>query len=61
MADILITTLTNDQALAFANFLKRAGFDDYYRRAFSEHEAYLMLEASEIIRGELKHAGFDPR
>jgi len=53
--------LTDEQAWAFAEFLKRAGFDDYRRLAVDEDEAYVMRAAGEALRAQLAFAGYAPR
>lgn len=53
--------LTEEQALAFAQFLKRACFSDYRSNAVSQDEAYLMIYAGEVLRKALADAGFAPR
>lgn len=53
--------LTDDQAWAFAEFLKRSTFDDYRGRAVSKEEAYVMIAACEAIRKALADAGYAPR
>ncbi len=53
--------LTDDQAWAFAEFLKRSTFDDYRGRAVSKEEAYVMIAACEAIRKALAEAGYAPR
>lgn len=61
-SDIIITvSLTPKEALAFAQFLKRVGYNNYYENAVSEEETYTMIEAGEKIRNELSKAGFAPR
>lgn len=54
-------TLTDEQAEAFAQFLKRVGLADYRSLATTEEEAYCMLSAGEAIRKSLAEAGFSPR
>lgn len=62
MAKIHIqVTLTDEQAWAFAQFLKRVYFADYRQHATSEAEAYRMVEAGERIRAALAEAGYAPR
>ncbi len=62
MKEITITTTLNDeQAWAFAQFLKRVCFSDYEQRATSQAEAYTMLGAGEEIRESLKEQGYAPR
>ncbi len=53
--------LSADQAWALAQFLKRAGLDDYRRLAVNEAEAYAMRDAGETVRAHLGLAGFAPR
>ena len=53
--------LTDDQAWAFAEFLKRSTFDDYRGRAVSRDEAYTMIAACEAIRKALADIGYAPR
>jgi hypothetical protein len=57
----ITVTLTNTQAWAFAEFLKRVGLADYAALAVDQEEAYRMLSAGEAIRQELAHAGYAPR
>ena len=54
-------TLSEAQAEAFAQFLKRVGLSDYRALAASEVEAYDMLHAGERIRQALADAGYAPR
>ena len=61
-ADPVITVeLSDEQARAFAQFLKRVGHRDYISLAVDDEEAYLMLDAGEVIRRELRQAGYMPR
>ncbi len=53
--------LTEDQALAYAQFLKRVGFSDYMGCAADKDEAYRMVSAGDKIRAGLSSAGFAPR
>ncbi|MDX1252187.1 MAG: hypothetical protein IDH49_08090 [Gammaproteobacteria bacterium] len=53
--------LTEDQALAYAQFLKRVCFSDYMDHAVDKDEAYQMMYAGERIREGLASAGFSPR
>ncbi|MFZ5593701.1 MAG: DUF7706 family protein [Pseudomonadota bacterium] len=53
--------LTEDQALAYAQFLKRVCFSDYRGCAADKDEAYRMVSAGEEIRAGLSSAGFAPR
>jgi hypothetical protein len=53
--------LTDDQAWALAQFLKRVGLDDWRRLAESELDAYVMRSAGEAVRAELARVGYAPR
>ncbi len=53
--------LSSEEALAFAEFLKRAGFTDYRSNAFNDDEAYLMLWAGNKIQKALAERGIAPR
>lgn len=60
--EITITPpMTDSQAQAYAQFLKRVGFSDYMRNAADSAEAYTMIEAGERIRRALAEAGYAPR
>jgi hypothetical protein len=62
MKDVPITvTLSDEQAWAFAQFLKRVCFSDYKDRAASQAEAYTMVGAGEVIREALREQGYAPR
>lgn len=58
---VITVLLSPGQALAYAQFLKRVGLDDYLVLAFDRREAYAMLAAGEVIRQELRQAGYAPR
>ncbi len=58
---VITVILSTQQAWAFAQFLKRVGLDDYRALAVDANEAYLMLDAGEAIRQELRQAGYAPR
>lgn len=58
---ILRIELHEKEAAAFAEFLKRAGFEDYQKNATNKEEVYDMLEAGEKIRAGLSEAGFSPK
>ena len=57
----LTIKLSDDQAEAYAEFLKRVGFSDYRSLSVDHEEAYLMVSAGEAVREELRQVGFDPR
>jgi hypothetical protein len=54
-------TLSDEQAWAFAQFLKRVCFSDYEQRATGQAETYAMLGAGERIRDALSEQGYAPR
>jgi hypothetical protein len=53
--------LTDEQAYALAQYLKRVQYDDFRRRAIDEDDAYLMQNAASEVRKALNDAGYDPR
>lgn len=60
--------LTPDEALEFAQFLKRSGHDDYLRKTEGhltpekkDIDAWSMLRAGEKVRQALAAAGYGPR
>ena len=62
MAKVSITfSLTDKEAEAFAEFLKRVSFGDYRNNATSDDEAYSMQSAGGEIREVLTKKGFEPR
>lgn len=57
----ITATLTEAQAFAFAQFLKRVGLDDYRGLSVDQNEAYTMLDAGEALRKALAEKGYAPR
>lgn len=57
----LILVLPDNEAMALAQFLKRAGYSDYRALSASEDEAYETQAACETIRRALADAGYNPR
>lgn len=53
--------LTDAEAMAFAQLLKRIGWRDYRANASSDDEAYLMHDAGSKIRAALVEQGYAPR
>jgi hypothetical protein len=53
--------LTDEQAHALAQYLKRVQFDDFRRRAIDENDAYVMQDAAAEVGRVLADAGYDPR
>jgi hypothetical protein len=60
-APAITVILSASQAWAYAQFLKRVGLEDYKALAIDADEAYLMLDAGEAIRDELRSVGYAPR
>lgn len=54
-------TLTHEQAEAYAQFLKRVTFHEYASKSVSKDEAYLMVDAGEVLRASLAQSGYAPR
>ena len=57
----ILLELSDAQAWAFAQFLKRSTFDDYRGRAVSKDETYAMIDACEALREALAEIGYAPR
>lgn len=57
----LTVKLTEDEAEAFAQLLKRADPEDFRKRAGDAREADEMQLAADAIRSALRDAGFAPR
>ena len=53
--------LTDDQALALAQLIKRIPLSDLRTHAQDEEEAYVMQGALEQVRKALGDQGFNPR
>ncbi len=53
--------LTDGQALALAQYLKRYTWTDVRQSAVDDDEAYLMQEAFNEMRQSLADAGYSPR
>lgn len=53
--------LEDDEARAYAQFLKRVLLDDYEQRASDAEEAYLMRDAGLKVQQALAEAGYAPR
>jgi hypothetical protein len=53
--------LTNDQALALAQLIKRVPLSDLRSNAQNEKESYDMQSALEQVRKALSEQGFNPR
>lgn len=57
----LLIELSDEEAWAFAQFLKRVAMDDYRRLAVDGEEACTMQAAGEVIRRALAAQGHAPR
>lgn len=53
--------LPDDQAQAFAQFLKRVGWEEFKKNAIDDEEAYLIRDAHFRVRNGFANAGFNPR
>ncbi len=58
---VIDLTLPDEQAMALAEFLKRAGYSDYRALAVNEQQAYDMQAAGEQLRQALAERGYAPR
>lgn len=57
----IVIELSDAQAWAFAQLLKRSTLDDYRSHAVNQDEAYVMSAAGEAIRQALAEVGYAPR
>jgi hypothetical protein len=53
--------LSDEQAWALAEFLKRVGYSDWRSLAVSDEEAWQMRQAADQLRKELTLQGYAPR
>lgn len=53
--------LSDDEAQALAQYLKRYIWTDVRKSAVNDEEAYLMRDAFNVIQRELSEAGYAPR
>jgi hypothetical protein len=61
MADIeLKASLTEGEAMALVELVKRIGFSYVRSKSVDDEEAYLMLRACEKVRAGLAEAGYSP-
>lgn len=58
---VLQVEMTDAEALAYAQFLKRVSWREYRDNAESDAEAYLMRDAGDKIRTALANIGYAPR
>jgi hypothetical protein len=59
--ETITITIAPHEAMAYAQFLKRAGHSDYRKLAKDDDEAYDMFMAGEKIRRSLAEKGYAPR
>ena len=53
--------LTDEQAYALAQFVKRCGWSEWRQNAVDDAEAYRMREAFAQLAKALKEGGYSPR
>lgn len=58
---VLYVDLTEEEALALAQFVKRVGFTDCRSNAVDTEEAYRMIRALGSLGNALAQAGWAPR
>jgi len=58
---LIDVNLTDEEAWALAQFLKRVGYHDVRPLAVDKCEAYEMLDAGEKVRRALAELGYVPR
>jgi hypothetical protein len=58
---MLTVELTERQAMALAQFVKRVGWTEFRANAIDNDEAYLIREAVDAVQRELRVQGYSPR
>lgn len=58
---VIRAELTDAEAMAFAQFVKRIGWSEIRSNAVNESEAYVMRQAISVMRDALAYAGYAPR
>ena len=53
--------LTDDQALALAQFVKRCGWKEWRENAVDDDEAAMMRQAFDQLSKSLRDGGYSPR
>ena len=53
--------LTDDQAYALSQFVKRCGWSEWRQNAVDDAEAYLMRDAFDRLAKALSDGGYSPR
>ena len=57
----LTIELTDDQAYALAQFVKRCGWTEWRQNAVDDAEAYLIRDAFDQLARALRDGGYSPR
>lgn len=58
---VLALSLTDSQAMALAQFVKRVGWSEFRSNAIDDDEAYVIRDAFDALRLELGVHGYSPR
>lgn len=58
---VLALSLTDAQAMALAQFVKRVGWSEFRSNAIDDDEAYVIRDAFDALRLELGVHGYSPR
>lgn len=58
---MLTVELTERQAMALPQFVKRVGWTEFRANAIDKDEAYLIREAVDAVQRELRVQGYSPR
>jgi hypothetical protein len=58
---VLVLSLTDSQAMALAQFVKRVGWSEFRSNAVGDDEAYVIRDAFDALRLELCVHGYSPR
>lgn len=58
---VLALSLTDSQAMALAQFVKRVGWSEFRSNAVDDDEAHVIRDAFDVLRLELCVHGYSPR
>jgi hypothetical protein len=62
MANVTLSLdLSDDQAYALSQFVKRVGWAEWRQNAVDDAEAYLMRDAFDLLARALADGGYSPR
>lgn len=53
--------MTDAEAMALAQFMKRVGFSEWRANAVDDDEAYMMRDACDRVASALAESGYSPR